>query len=337
MTISPDYVASKITQYTKRPLKLRHKNGYNFECPICNEGKSAGKKRRGFYNADDNYFYCHNCNRGWDVIKWIQTVCGINYHEIVEESQSYNYTTIDESVSARFYEPVKKTDFGTLPEDSINLFDDCQLNYYIHEPTVRMAHQIITSRRIDKAINKPKSIWVSLKDKIHKNRLCIPFYDEDNQIRFYQTRTILAEDMNDKPKYLSKLNAEKRVYGINNVNPLIDYLFIFEGPIDSMFIENGVAVCGLHLTESQQVILNKYALYEKIWVPDNQFIDNAAREKSLQMIDDGASVFIWPKELRQFKDLNEIVCKYQLNKIAPNVIINNTYKGLEAKTKLLMA
>jgi len=64
MVIPTEYIIVKIRQHTKRPTKLKHRVGvYNFECPICNEGKSAGKKKRGYFMADEGYFYCHNCNR----------------------------------------------------------------------------------------------------------------------------------------------------------------------------------------------------------------------------------------------------------------------------------
>ena len=337
MNLPSDYIIAKIMQYTKRPMHMRHRNAYNFECPICNEGKSSGKKRRGFYNADEGYIYCHNCNRGWDPIKWIQEVCGLTFTDLMKEAQSYDFTTMDSSISARFDTPVKRVDFGTLPEDSINLLDDIQRNYYIQESVVRQCWDLIQARRLHTAINRPKSFWVSLKDKIHKNRLCIPFYDEDNQIRFYQTRTVLAEDMVDRPKYLSKINADKRVYGINNINRDLDYLFIFEGPIDSMFVENGLGICGLHLTDLQDEILRKYSLYRRIWVPDNQYIDEPAKEKTMELLDEGARVFIWPKELRGFKDLNDVCCKYKLDQISPKLLVDNSFVGLEAKTKLLIS
>lgn len=330
--ISQEYVASKILQYTKRPIKLKYKNGYNFECPICNEGKSAGKRRRGYYMPDNGFIYCHNCNQGWDPIKWIQLVCNIGYRDIIQELKGYEYSSSQNVLDIST--PRKKIVFSTLPEDSINLFDPQQVKYYEHERVVRAALNLIKERRLDTAINKPKSLWVSLKDYVHKNRLTIPFYDEDNQIRFYQTRTILVEETTDKPKYLSKLNADKRIYGINTIDPSINNLFIFEGPIDSMFVRNGIAICGLHLTDVQQQILSKYFLYEHIWVLDNQFIDEAGKNKTIQLIDAGAKVFIWPKELRKFKDINDVCVNFKLDNISTKFIIDNSYSGIEAKIRL---
>ena len=332
--ISSEYVITKILQYTKRPIKLKYRNGYNFECPVCHEGKSAGKKRRGFYTPDQGYIYCHNCNQGWEAGKWVQLICNITYQEMKRELESYEFDSTQRVIDT--HEPIKRMSFSTLPDDSINLLDEQQLKYYQSERVIRLALDIIKSRRLNTAINKPKSLWISLKDFVHKNRLVIPFYDEDNQIRFYQSRTILPEDMNDRPKYLSKLNADKRVYGINTIDPNINQLFVFEGPIDSMFVKNGIAVCGLHVTDVQRNILNKYFLYEQIWVPDNQFIDKSGLEKTEQLIEQNCRVFIWPKELRKYKDINDICIAYKLDQVSPKFILDNSFTGIEAKTKLLL-
>lgn len=331
--LSSEYIISKINQYTKRPIKLRHRNAYNFECPICNEGKSAGKKRRGYFMPEEGYFYCHNCNRGWAAIKWVQEVCNMSYKDVVNEAKDFGYS-IEEFFETKTTKS-KKVDFGTLPEDSINLLDSSQINYYSNERVVQLCLHEIQRRRLNTAINRPRSFWVSLKDKVHKNRLCIPFYDDDNQIRFYQTRAVLPEDLkDDRPKYLSKLNADKRIYGINNIDPGGEYIFIFEGPIDSMFTSNGIAICGLHLTDIQHQILQKYSLYQRIWVPDNQLRDIAGKEKTFELLDSDERVFIWPKELKDFKDLNDVCVHFKLDQISNKFIINNSFSGVEAKTRL---
>ena len=123
--------------------------------------------------------------------------------------------------------------------------------------------------RLDTAINRCDTFYISLDDFLHKNRLCIPFYDSDNKIRFYQTRALFENDER-MAKYLSKLNADKTVFGLNKIDPELEYMFVFEGPIDSMFVKNGISMGGLHVSEHQKDRLNKYILHEKIWVLDNQ-------------------------------------------------------------------
>ena len=50
--------------------------------------------------------------------------------------------------------------------------------------------------------------------------------------------------------------------------------------------------------------------------------------------DNDEKVFIWPEQLKTFKDFNEVCVKGKKDKIKPEFIINNTYSGLKAKLLL---
>jgi hypothetical protein len=71
-----------------------------------------------------------------------------------------------------------------------------------------------------------------------RNRLhgFVDDYDENGKIIFYQTRAIYKKDET-PAKYLSKVGGNKSIYGISNIDQNIDYLFMFEGPIDAMFVK----------------------------------------------------------------------------------------------------
>jgi hypothetical protein len=176
---------------------------------------------------------------------------------------------------------------------------------------------------------------VSLTDSVHKNRLVIPFYDTDNQIKFYQSRKLIDADY--RPKYLSKVGSEKTLYGANKVSPSLDYVFLTEGPIDAFFIRNGLAVAGINssftsFTESQESQLRELLLYKKIWVLDNQNLDATSKAKTKKLLEQGESVFIWPDT--HYKDLNEMCIDKKLNEIEPSYIIENTYSKLRGLLKL---
>ena len=100
-------------------------------------------------------------------------------------------------------QPQQKEVVDSLPHDSINLFDTHQLQYYGDDEIVKKCSDVIKNRRLDVAINRPKNMWLSLSDYVHKNRLVLPFYDLDNNIIFYQSRTIIPSEK--LPKYLSKI------------------------------------------------------------------------------------------------------------------------------------
>lgn len=232
-------------------------------------------------------------------------------------------------------EEVKK-EYPTLPDDSINLFDENQVKFYENNPVVKVALSVIEQRRLRTALNAPDALYVSLKDVVHKNRLIIPFKDTSGKIIFYQSRKIL--DYDDKPSYISKPNSDKSIAGMDKIDSSFDYVFIFEGPIDSYFVKNGVGVAGIssgynRFTDVQEEQLEELRLFNKIWVLDSQWIDKTAREKSLKLLEQGECVFIWPKEWGVYKDFNEMCVAQKINGVSPEFIKKNTYCGTEGVLK----
>lgn len=330
-SLPEQYIINKFYQYSTK-VKFQHSsNSYRGCCPNCKEGNSWGVKTRLNYYLNDGFLICYNCNKTWSPLYWIKEVSGMSLKEIFDESLEYDHiqTTNNDML------PEKKKASPTLPKDSINLFDPVQIKYYDDNPIVRDAVHLIKKRRLDTAINKSQALYLSLNDYIHRNRICIPFYDSDNKIRFYQTRAMYSNDEN-LAKYLSKMNAEKTICGLNNIDSTLEYLFILEGPIDSMFLKNGISMAGLQISDHQKDLLGKYFLFEKIWILDNQLENPEVLKKNIELIERGERIFIWPKNYKPFKDLNEICCKMKINHINPDFIIQNSYKGLIAKTQLML-
>jgi len=334
--IPQEYILQKFYQYAGTPKFKRASNTYIAGCPICHEGKSWGKKRRCIYIVDKNAVCCHNC--GWysDTVKWIQEVSGLSFNEIVQEARNYDIIPL-EVLSVEDKPKIQKPT-ESLPIDSINLFDPNQVSYFKDNEVVRDALDLIKKRKIDTAINRPDSIYVSLKDKTHKNRIIIPFYNEENEIIFYQSRIIYKEDLRFYPKYLSKINGEKSLYNANKISADLDYIFIFEGPIDSFFVRNGTAVAGIqenssnNFTNLQDAQLASFRFHKKIWVLDNQWLDNAGKNKTQKLIESGETVFVWPEKYsKSYKDINEMCEAKNLSEIEPSFFINNAYTDLKAR------
>lgn len=323
-----EYIAQQFLIYAGY-ARRKHTGIYEGGCPICREGKSWGNKRRCFYIPKFDNIHCKNCHQSWNPKHWIHLVSGKSYFEIVEESKEFEYIPI-ELLNRDDLSQYINTE--TLPMDSINLNDKQQLVFYKDNEIVKECLRFIRKRRLNKAINKPDSFYISLKDYTHKNRLCIPFENDKNEIEFYQTRTIIKSN-DDLPKYLGKTGADKTVFGANRISEDFDYIFIFEGPIDSMFVKNGVAIAGVDITLKQKQILNQYPFHQKIWVMDNQHVDKTALEVTMKLIEKGETVFIWPK-MTSVKDINDICIRKKLNEFSANIIVKNSFNGLQAKLNL---
>jgi len=334
-----EYIVQKFYQYAGYPKFKKITNVYEAGCPVCREGNSWGKKRRCYYIVEKNNICCHNC--GWfsEPFKWIETVSGLTSKEILSESKNYDILPLD--LLADNPKVEQKINTSKLPKDSINLFDAQQLLFYENNNVVKEALKLIKKRRLDTALNRPQSLWISLIDRIHKNRLIIPFYDKNNDIIFYQSRTIFNDTTKFYPKYLSKVNSERSLYNINNITTDIEHIFITEGPIDAFFIKNGTAVAGIqensstNFTKLQSEQLQDFKLFKKIWVLDSQWNDIASRKKTVKLLGNGETVFIWPERIgKTFKDINELCVTKNLDSISTEFIIENSYNDL--KGKLLM-
>lgn len=342
MVLPEAYVIQKFYQFAGAPKYNRLTKTYQGGCPVCREGKSWGRKKRLFYVVKDNYFHCHNCGWHSNPTNWIIEVSGSTFEDLIEESKEFDILPEDISnTNSKINETVSNILKQKLPEDSINLFDNNQVSYFKSNAIVQTALRYITNRKLDTACNKPKSLWLSLKDKVHKNRLIIPFYDDNNKIVHYQTRTLLKNDDKFKPKYLSKINSDKSVFNINQVDENLDRVYIFEGPIDSCFTTNGVAVAGITenssklYTKLQYEQLNKFPFQEKVIVLDSQWQDTASKNKTKFLLDAGLRVFIWPKNLGlKYKDFNAIAVGQKMNKIPATFVDEHSYNGLKGRVIL---
>jgi hypothetical protein len=329
--LPPEMVEKYINLFGYKVSKLPNGN-LNSCCPICKEGQSWGRKKRLYYFRDKGFFFCFNCNQSWSDLNWIKTVTGKSYSELIKEASQYSYISSNNTTtffSSNEMMSAKRTQDPDLPTDTIILNSQLQRTYYANNGIVSKAMEFVVSRRLDQAINVPK-YGISLTDKIHRNRVIIPFTDLNGKISFYQSRKLLDSDP--MPKYLSKRDSEKTVFGIDKVDLDFPYLFITEGPIDSCFIKNGVSLAGLKYTNTQIEQLSDFFAHEKIWVLDNDFRTNEdVMQQYERLIDDGENVFIWPPEFDGVKDINEYCIREKKNSFDVDMIMEHAYRGLRAK------
>lgn len=344
-----DYVIKKFNEYGYGVQYLKSNDTYHCSCPICLEGKSFGKKKRCWYIPAKNLIYCHNCGWSSRPLKWIMEAGNLSYEDVRQELNEGEYNIINLDRRTKDYSDIIKYDLDeNLPSDCIDLSNNLQLEYYKGNSVIDKALKYISKRRLNTAVNRPKTFYISLKDRTHKNRLVIPFYDDTGKVIFYQSRAIGAniDDFMEDVKYLSKKNAQKSIFNIDKVDDDIEEIFLFEGPIDSCFVKNGVAVGGItpsrekSLTDIQEEQLDVYRLNHRfIWVLDSQWLDDASYEKTRILLENGESVFIWPEKVgKRFKDFNEMCMIGKQNEVPRECIINNTLTGETGllKYKLLM-
>jgi hypothetical protein len=113
-----------------------------------------------------------------------------------------------------------------------------------------------------------------------------------------------------------------KIYGLDKIDETKP-IFITEGPFDSTFVENSVAMCGSDLD------VRTFGWSNYIWVFDNEPRNREIVERNNKAIDRGDKVVIWPSQIVE-KDINDMVLSG--HDIMP-ILQSNTYSGLQAKVK----
>ena len=154
-------------------------------------------------------------------------------------------------------------------------------------------------------------------------RLIIPFYDSSEKVFAFQGRAFGKE----QPKYLTvKLDENKqKVYGLDRVNLQKD-IYIVEGPIDSLFIDNCLAAAGADLTLRVSPDTVTYIF-------DNEPRNKEIIKRMYDVIENDYNIVIWPEHIHA-KDVNEMIMNGMTKIELQTIISSNTYSKLEALTKL---
>lgn len=329
LILPESYVVSKFFELGPYPSQNEYNDTYQCSCPICREGSSFGKKQRCFYIPAKDLIFCHNCGWSSKPLTWILKVSGMSMSEVSNELTEGEFDMLDLD---KMDKPEVDVQVPSLPDDCINLFDKTQVSFYIKNSIVRDALKYLKSRNLFKAVNKPDAMYISLKDFNHRNRLVIPFKDVNGKIIFYQSRKIFEWD--DRIRYSSKKGADKSLFNIHKVDPEYgDTIYVFEGPLDACFVKNGVGVAGItegshFYNEKQQSQLAQFKFFKTVWCLDSQYLDNASKEKSLELLNAGESVFIWPAvDGKRYKDFNEMCVDKDLYEVPHDYIKKNTVSG----------
>ena len=155
-----------------------------------------------------------------------------------------------------------------------------------------------------------------------EERIIIPLNSTDGDLIGFQGRALSP---NAKMRYITVMLDEgaPKLYGLDHINKN-ETIYIVEGPLDSFFLENSVAMCG------SDVDIRSFGWSDYIWVYDNEPRSRQITDKLSKSINAGDKVVIWPSAIKE-KDLNDMVTS-GIN--VKDVIQSNVYQGLKAKLQL---
>ena len=305
-------ISSRLSKFKKVKPYL-----YNFRCPICGDSQKHKNKARGYlYRVKNNTNYkCHNCGVSLSFNNFLKEVEPETHKQYIFEKFKNGHTG--------------KNYVADKPEDIFNNLDTSKPTFKkkvkIDLPS---AYDVPRSKKYleDRAIFNGDFYYcedfnkfTGSDSKYEDPRIVIPLI-KDNVLIGLQGRSLDRNPI----KYLTIMFDEDapKVYGLDTINKELP-VYIVEGPFDSTFLPNSVAMCG---SDGE---IRDLEGSDKVYVYDNEPRNKEIVSRIGRVIERGGKVVIWPSNIRE-KDLNDmILAGHDVQKI----VESNVYSGLKANLK----
>jgi hypothetical protein len=299
----------------------------NMRCPLCGDSQKNKLKARGYaFELKGSLMYkCHNCSASMAMPAFIKMIDENTYREYMMEKFGAANNVITTPPRMTMKAPVfrAKIDLPTIE----SLEDD------------HYARQYIANRRI------PKEFWTNLyyaedfrgfidqlvpehgKGLKSDARIVIPFYDTRKKLVAVQGRALAADN---KIRYITiKIDEEApKIYGLDRVD-VSKTTYVVEGPIDSMFLPNAIAIAGANLIQVRQYVNDDTAVF----ISDNEPRNKDVVRQIEHNINAGLRVCIWPSAMN-CKDINDLILSGKNSQQIVKMIDGNVFSGVKAKFML---
>lgn len=316
-------ISPKLKLFSQKKLDL-----YNFRCPICGDSQKDKNKSRGyvFKRKDDYFFRCHNCAASLNFYNFLEKVQPSILREYsLERFRKDEPKPEEPSIEIAKTKPVfkKRLKLKTVAELSdTHLAKKYCIDRKIPEESLYNLYYAPDFKKFVEDLGVEKNNLID-DDK----RLVIPFFDKDKNLVALQGRTLTNSSM----RYITvKITDEsEKFFGLDRINE-DEKVYVVEGPIDSLFLENAIATADSNLTRVDQLFdRSKFVLV----------FDNEPRNKEIiklldKAIENHYNVVIWP-EMIESKDINDMVLEGFTVEEIRDIIEKNTFVNLRAKMEFI--
>jgi len=307
-------------------LKFKKKGNFlwNFRCPYCGDSQKSRSKARGFvYRKKNDLFYkCHNCGTGTTLGKLIEYVDSKVHKDYIMERYRSGVKTNNPEPEFKFDVPIfrKKGVLKNLKSIS-DLSTDHPARKFIQKRLI--PSESFSDLYLCESFYKFTNTLIPNKfpslDGDHP-RLLIPFRDEEGEIFAYQGRAFGKE----QPKYITiRLDDDStKIFGLDRADDS-KQTYAVEGPLDSLFLDNCIAVGGSDLAKlSNDIII---------------IFDNEPRNREICKQMDSCirfykNIVIWPDSMKH-KDINDMIMAGYGKEQIQEIINDNTFSGVAAQLR----
>jgi len=339
----PNYIDTKyINLISPRLQKFAWKkqNLAVCRCPVCGDSqKSKSKTRFYFYEKKGGFFVrCHNCDYGTTLGKFIEYVDPYVYKQYMLEkyrdgAEGRHESKKETEQGFKFDAPVFSSKKREHLLESLEQLSELPDNHKVIEflrrrkvPESKWDRLYFTedfgwwAKQVDSEIEAPSD-----------ERLVIPIM-RGNRMVAAQGRSLSATASGKNIRYITikrDKNIESIWFGLDCVDTS-QPVTIVEGPLDSLFLDNAVAMLGAkHVNELPIELKNCDITFA---------LDNEPRNKEVvsiyqKLVEDGHRVCFWPEKIR-VKDINDMVLSGHDPSEIQQIIKENSAKDLMARLKL---
>ena len=318
--------------------KVKQSNPYkaNFRCPICGDSQKSKTLCRGWLIEKEQtaMFHCFNCGQSHPLWRFLKLTDVGLYNDYVIDSK------FDKLSERPPQEKLKPLETLTTPVPNFKRVGSplLKIKKMGQLPADHPARAYVNKRKIPtKAHHRlyyaPKfNTWVNslIPDKLpqperDKPRLILPLIDQDGVVFGFQGRAFDKESI----RYITIMLDEDRpkLFGLDQIDFEKRY-YVVEGPIDSLFLTNAVAMAGADGNAS-----GLQNLMNAVFVFDNEPRNKEIVSRMERMLDRGYKVCIWPSKL-SVKDINDMILSGYSIADVELMIDQNTYEGLAGRLAL---
>ncbi len=314
-----DQVVDRFKVVANTPLTV------NFRCPFCGDSQKSKHKARAFlFTTPDGVMYkCHNCDHKTNLRGLLRRVNERLYSEYVSETfVKSERPTLRPSEVTKLTE--RKVDPARHGVRNVNLPTIYSLPDSHPAKAYWLKRRIPASRMSDAYWAEGYYRWVNVSVIPGKfkeallpydcGRIVFPFRNVGGVITGYTGRSI----GNETPKYVAiRTEDERSTFGSERIDPSRT-VYVVEGPIDSLFLDNCVAMG----TSNRNVDYPDH-----VYVYDNEPRNEITVSIIDRAVNRGEKVVVWPRTLG-LKDINDMV----LSGIDVNALVKErTFSGLRAR------
>ena len=313
-------ISPQLEKFSKKKDSL-----YNFRCPYCGDSKKHTNKTRGYiFKVKNDFVYkCHNCGLGRTFTNFLKDNCPHLHNQYVMERYREGLTgknTQTKNPDFKFTKPEfqkKKTGIELEKISELNITHPARV--YLEERKIKELDYFYYCPKFKEWTNSQLDVFPNLKQD--GPRIIIPLRDTEGNMFGYQGRSLAPKA---KIRYITIMldDSKTKIFGLDRIDQT-KTVYVTEGPFDSMFLSNSIAMCG------SDVNLSNFD-FKLIYVFDNEPRNKEIVQKYIKTIDDGERVVIWPSGIVE-KDINDMI---MAGHNVQDVVESNTYQGLEAKLKL---